>query len=151
VRIETLPGDRGKRQKPTRLGRGRGTGKGQTAGRGNKGYHARTGSGRRADFEGGQMRLVQRLPKRGFHPLDHVAYSPVNVGQLERFEAGAEVGPDVLYEARLVRKRSLPIKILATGELKKALRVRAHAFSDAARQKIVQAGGSCEPIESRRP
>ena len=146
MRIETLPGDRGKRQKPTRKGRGRGTGQGQTAGRGNKGYQARTGSGHRLGDEGGQMRLIRRLPKRGFHALDHIAFSPVNVGQLERFEAGAEVGPDALYEARLVRKRAMPIKILATGELTKALRIRAHAFSDAARQKIVQAGGSCEPI-----
>jgi large subunit ribosomal protein L15 len=151
VKIETLPGDRGKRQKPTRVGRGHGSGKGQTSGRGVKGFQARTGSRHRGGDEGGQMRLSRRLPKGGFHPLDHVQYSPVNVGQLEqRFEAGAEVGPEALHAARLVRQKLAPIKILATGEISKPLRVRAHAFSDAARQKILQAGGSCEPIEARR-
>jgi len=148
MRIETLPGDRGKRQKPLRKGRGRGTGKGQTAGRGNKGFHSRTGSSKRPGDEGGQMRLVRRLPKRGFHPLAHVCYSPVNVGQLEQFEAGTEVGPEALKTARLVRGKNSPIKILATGDLTRALKVRAHAFSQAARQKILQAGGSCEAIES---
>ncbi|MBM3335048.1 50S ribosomal protein L15, partial [Candidatus Sumerlaeota bacterium] len=145
IRIENLPGDRGRRQKPTRKGRGRGTGKGQTAGRGNKGFHARTGSGKRPGDEGGQTPLVQRLPKRGFHPLARIRYSPVNLNQIEkRFEAGAEVGAETLRAARLVRKKSAPIKILATGDLTKPLVVRAHAFSRAAREKIVQAGGSVE-------
>jgi len=149
MRIEQLPGDRGKRQKPMRKGRGRGTGKGQTAGRGTKGFHSRTGSSKRPGDEGGQMRLVRRVPKRGFHSIHHVHYRPVNVGQLERFEAGAEVGPNALEAVRLVHGKSHPIKILATGDLTKPLTVRAHAFSNAARQKIVQAGGRCEPIEVR--
>lgn len=150
MRMERLPGDRGKRQKPTRVGRGHGCGKGQTCGRGTKGYQARAGSGRRLGTEGGQMPLVQRLPKRGFHPVERVRYSPVNVGQLERFEAGTDVGPEALYAARLVRRKKTPIKILAEGELSKPLTVRAHAFSTAARQKILQAGGSCEAIGTRR-
>jgi len=146
VRIERLPGDRGKRQKPTRVGRGHGCGKGQTCGRGTKGYQARAGSGRRLGKEGGQMPLIQRLPKRGFRSVRQIRYSPVNVGQLERFEAGAEVGPEAFYAARLVRRKKAPIKILAEGELSKPLRVCAHAFSAAARRKILEAGGSCEPI-----
>jgi len=151
IRIESLPGDRGKRQKPTRKGRGRGSGKGQTAGRGTKGFHARAGSSKRPGDEGGQTPLVQRLPKRGFHPLVRVRYSPVNLSQLEeRFEAGAEVGPEILRAARLVRKKTLPIKILAGGDLTKPLRVSAHAFSRSAREKIVQAGGSVEVLEVGR-
>jgi large subunit ribosomal protein L15 len=150
VNIQELPGDRGRRQRRKLLGRGHGSGKGQTSGRGNKGFQARSGSDTRSGGEGGQMPLIRRLPKRGFHPLDKVRYNPVNVGQLERFDAGAEVGPEALQAARLVHGKTAPIKILATGELNKPLRVRAHAFSEAARQKILQAGGSCEPIESRR-
>lgn len=150
MKIHVLPGDRGKRQKPTRVGRGHGSGKGQTSGRGTKGFGARTGSSRRIGDEGGQMPLIRRLPKRGFTPLGKVRYSPINVSQLERFESGAEIGPEAFHAARLIRNKTAPIKILATGELSKPLRVRAHAFSEAARQKILQAGGSCEPIESRR-
>ena len=148
MKIQQLPGDRGKRQRRKLLGRGHGSGKGQTSGRGNKGFQARTGSDTRSGGEGGQMPLIRRLPKRGFHSLAKVRYSPVNVGQLERFDAGAEVGPDALRAARLVRGKPAPIKILATGELSKPLRIRAHSFSEAARQKILQAGGSCEPIEN---
>jgi len=151
MRIETLPGDRGKRRKPTRVGRGEGSGKGKTCGRGTKGYQSRSGSGRRWGDEGGQMPLIQRLPKRGFKPVRKVRYHAVNVGQLEeRFEAGAEIGPEALYEARLVRKKTGPVKILAEGEITKPLVVRAHAFSAAAREKIAKAGGKCEPIEMRR-
>lgn len=147
MRIENLPGDSGKRQKPTRVGRGEGSGKGKTCGRGSKGYHARAGSKRRLGNEGGQMPLIQRLPKRGFKSLARAAYHPVNVGHLERYVAGSEVGPEALYEARLVRKKNAPIKILAKGELSKALIVRAHAFSAAARQKIQAAGGTCELLK----
>lgn len=146
MRIEDLPGDTGRRQKPMRVGRGEGS-KGKTCGRGHKGYQSRSGSGRRLGDEGGQMPLIQRLPKRGFKPIARVVYHPVNVGQLERYEAGAEIGPEALYEARLVRKKTAPVKILANGELSKALTVRAHAFSAGARQKILAAGGACEVIK----
>jgi len=147
VKIETLPGDSGRKQKRIRRGRGHGSGKGQTAGRGTKGLQARSGgSRRRAGQEGGQMPLVRRLPKRGFHSLNKVRFRAVNVGQLDRFEAGAQVGPDALFAARLVRQKTAPIKVLAAGELNKALHVRAHAFSQAARQKILGAGGSCQTI-----
>jgi large subunit ribosomal protein L15 len=134
-----------------RVGRGHGSGKGQTSGRGTKGYQSRSGSKRRLGHEGGQMPLIQRLPKRGFYPVGREAYCPVNVGRLEaRFEAGADVGPESLYAARLVRKKGAPIKILAVGTLSKPLRVSAHAFSAAARQKILDAGGSCELITAPR-
>lgn len=148
MKIQTLPGDPGKRQKRTRRGRGHGSGKGQTSGRGNKGLQARSGGkkGRLGD-EGGQMPLIRRLPKRGFHPLDRIRFSAVNVGQLDKFPSGAQVGPETLLAARLVRKSGAPIKILAGGEVMKPLHIRAHAFSQSARQKILGAGGSCETIE----
>lgn len=150
MKIQQLPGDRGKRHRRKLLGRGHGSGKGQTSGRGVKGFQARSGSDTRSGGEGGQMPLIRRLPKRGFHPLAKVVFCPVNVGQLERFDAGAEIGPEALQAARLVRRKRAPIKILAAGELTKPLRVRAHSFSEAARQKILQAGGSCEPIKTPR-
>lgn len=148
MKIQALPGDRGKRQRPTRVGRGHGSGKGQTSGRGNKGLLARSGGTHRVGAEGGQMVLARRLPKRGFRSPDKIRYSPVNVGQLEQFEAGAQVGPEALFAARLVRKKAAPIKILATGELSKSLQISAHAFSEAAREKILQAGGRCAIIEN---
>jgi large subunit ribosomal protein L15 len=148
VRIETLPGDRGRKQKRKRVGRGHGSGLGQTSGRGSKGYQARSGSKRRLHREGGQMPLIQRLPKRGFYPRGRVAFSAVNLGQLnDRFESGEDVGPDALRAKRLVRDKRAPIKILATGTLTKALNVSAHAFSAAAQRKIQEAGGRCEIVE----
>jgi large subunit ribosomal protein L15 len=151
VRIETLPADRGRRQKRKRVGRGPGSGTGQTSGRGTKGFQARAGSTRRLGHEGGQMPLIQRLPKRGFYPVARVEYCAVNIGQLEaRFAADATIDPAALHAARLVRKKDVPVKILATGTLRKPLHVRAHAFSAAARQKILDAGGHCELIETRR-
>lgn len=150
MRIETLPGDPGKRRKRMRVGRGEGSGKGKTCGRGTKGYHSRAGSTKRLGDEGGQMPLVQRLPKRGFHPPNRVRYLAVNVGQLERFGPGADVGPEALYEARLIRKKRAPVKVLGEGELTRALTVRAHAFSASARKKIEQAGGKCQQIAVSR-
>lgn len=144
MRIENLPGDSGKRQKPIRVGRGEGSGKGKTSGRGMKGFQSRSGSNRRLGDEGGQMPLIQRIPKRGFKPLNRREYCPVNLQQLERFEANATVDRDSLYAARLIRKKNLPVKILANGELTKPLKVCVDAYSEAARKKIVDAGGSCE-------
>ena len=147
MRIENLPGDPGKRQTRKCVGRGEGSGRGKTSGRGSKGFHARAGSERRLGDEGGQMPLIQRLPKRGFTPVARVVFQAVNVGRLERCEAGAAVDPASLYAARVVRKKSAPIKILAGGELSKTLTVRAHAFSAAARRKIEAAGGTCEVVK----
>jgi large subunit ribosomal protein L15 len=146
MKIENLPGDPGRKQKPKRVGRGESSGWGRQSGRGNKGYYSRAGSGRRLGDEGGQMPLHRRLPKRGFTALDHRTYHIVNVGQLDRFEANAEVNPKALLAAGLIRRNAVPIKVLADGAVTKPLRVSAHAFSEAAREKITQAGGACETI-----
>jgi large subunit ribosomal protein L15 len=152
VRIETLPGDAGSKQKPKRVGRGEGSGNGKTCGRGHKGFQSRSGSTKRLGDEGGQMPLLQRLPKRGFTPLQRREFAVVNVGGLERFEAGATVDPETLRSTRLARRKDLPVKILAQGDLSKSLTVRAHAFSAGARKKIEAAGGTCEvvPMDSVR-
>jgi large subunit ribosomal protein L15 len=129
------------------VGRGRGSGHGTTAGRGGKGQTARTGSGIPAWFEGGQMPLIRRLPKRGFTNIFKKRYSLVNVGLLERFEAGQEVNPALLMSKGLVRGRSDGVKVLGTGALTKSLSVRAHKFSRSAVAKIEAAGGKVQVIE----
>jgi len=122
-----------------RKGRGVGSGLGKTAGRGQKGQYARNGVKR--GFEGGQTPLTRRLPKRGFTPPFQVRLAEVNVGDLDRFEAGAKVDEKALREHGLVKGRVERIKILGNGELKKKLTVSAHAFSKSAAQKIEKAGG----------
>jgi large subunit ribosomal protein L15 len=129
----------------TRRGRGIGSGLGKTAGRGHKGQKARSGGHIRPGFEGGQMPLYRRLPKRGFTNPFRVEYEVVNVQDLNRFEPGTEVTPELLREARLVR-RPLPVKILGEGELDRPLIVRAQAFSKSAREKIEAAQGRAEVI-----
>jgi large subunit ribosomal protein L15 len=129
----------------TRRGRGIGSGLGKTAGRGHKGQKARSGGHIRPGFEGGQMPLYRRLPKRGFINPFRVEYEVVNVQDLNRFEPGTEVTPELLREARLVR-RPLPVKILGEGELDRPLIVRAQAFSKSAREKIEAAQGRAEVI-----
>jgi large subunit ribosomal protein L15 len=130
-----------------RVGRGRAAGAGKTAGRGMKGYKARHNS--RLGFEGGQMPLARRVPKlKGFRNPNRQAWAVVNVERLARsFDAGAEVTPEAMLARGLVRK-GLPVKILARGDLDRALTVRAHAFSEAARVKIEGAGGRAEPVET---
>jgi len=126
-----------------RLGRGKAAGQGKTAGRGTKGYGARHNP--KPGFEGGQMPLQRRVPKlKGFTNPDRVAWAVVNVGRIgEAFERGAEVTPELLRERGMVRKGA-PVKVLGEGQLDRALTVRAHAISAAARAKIEQAGGSVE-------
>jgi large subunit ribosomal protein L15 len=126
-----------------RLGRGPGSGQGKTAGRGHKGEGSRSGSTLSPGYEGGQMPLARRLPKRGFHNPFRTEYQVVNLGSLERFEAGTRIDADVLRASGLVRGRK-KIKILASGECTKALTVRADAFSRQAREKITAAGGVAE-------
>lgn len=126
-----------------RIGRGPGSGTGKTAGRGHKGQRSRSGYSRRLGFEGGQMPLVRRVPKRGFHNLFRQSYVVVNLGQLA--EMSGEVGPAELAARGLVRETDR-IKILGDGEITAALTVRAHKFSRAAREKITAAGGRCEDI-----
>jgi large subunit ribosomal protein L15 len=140
---------------PKRLGRGKGSGTGKTAGRGHKGYGARAGSKRKVAYEGGQNPLFMRMRKmRGATKKQSMPIGPfrthtqpVNVADLEaRFEAGAEVTPETLKEAGLATRRH-PVKVLGRGALSTKLTVRAHAFSGSAREKIEAAGGTCEVIE----
>ena len=129
-----------------RVGRGPGSGHGKTAGRGHKGQGSRSGYRHQRGFEGGQMPLHRRVPKRGFTNIFRIEYDIVNLGDLaERFEAGASVTPETLATARLSRK-SRPVKILGDGELKKALNVSAHKFSASAKARIEAAGGRCEVL-----
>lgn len=145
MRLHELKPAPGSHTKKTRRGRGIGSGLGKTSGRGQKGQKARSGGGVRPGFEGGQMPLVRRLPKRGFKNPFRVEYEVVNVGQLNIFEPGTEVTPELLRQRRLVR-RDLPIKILGEGELDRPLTVRAQAFSASAREKIAAASGTAEVI-----
>jgi len=128
-----------------RVGRGPGSGHGKTAGRGYKGQKSRTGYRHQRGFEGGQMPLHRRVPKRGFTNIFRVEYDVVNISDLDRFETGASVTPQALAEARLSRK-SRPVKILGDGEIKKALTVSAHKFSASAKARIEAAGGRCEVL-----
>ncbi len=126
-----------------RLGRGRGSGTGKTAGRGHKGQKSRSGYSRRIGFEGGQMPLIRRVPKRGFTNIFRKEFAVVNVRDLSTLEG--EVTPEGLAVKGLVR-RGLPVKILGEGDLSVALAVRAHRFSRSARETIEAAGGSCEEL-----
>jgi large subunit ribosomal protein L15 len=128
-----------------RVGRGPGSGHGKTAGRGYKGQKSRTGYRHQRGFEGGQMPLHRRIPKRGFTNIFRVEYDIVNISDLDRFDAGAAVTLEALAERRLAR-RSRPVKILGDGAITKALTVSAHKFSAAARASIEAAGGRCEVI-----
>ncbi len=130
---------------PKRVGRGPGSGHGKTAGRGSKGQKSRSGYHSQRGFEGGQMPLHRRLPKRGFTNIFRVEYDIVNLSDLDRFEAGQKVTPESLVSLRLARK-SRPVKILGDGEIQKALNVSAHKFSASAQAKIEAAGGRCEVI-----
>lgn len=129
-----------------RIGRGHGSGTGKTAGKGHKGQNARSGGGVKAGFEGGQMPLQRRLPKRGFTPINKKVYALVNLRDLDQFETGSIVDLALLGKAGLVKKVSDGIKILADGELTKALTVKAHKFSQQAQEKIEAAGGKVEVL-----
>ena len=138
----------GSRKKKKRLGQGLGSGKGKTAGKGHKGQKARAGVSIKANFEGGQMPLARRIPKRGFSNFRFaVRYEIVNVADLEeRFDAGSEVTAEGLYALRLISGADKPVKILGVGELSKNLTVHANAYSASAANKIEAAGGKAEVI-----
>ena len=127
-----------------RLGRGTGSGLGKTSGKGHKGAKARSGGGKRPGFEGGQMPLYRRVPKRGFNNVFGTEYAEVNVERLEAFEDGAVVDAKALLEARIIRKELDGVKILGGGELTKKLTVKAAKFSESAKEKIEKAGGKAE-------
>ncbi len=138
----------GSRKKKKRLGQGLGSGQGKTAGKGHKGQKARAGVSIKANFEGGQMPLARRMPKRGFSNFRFaVKYEVVNIADLEeRFEAGTEIDAAALSELRLISGSDKPVKILGVGEISKNLTVRANAFSASAVKKIEAAGGKAEVI-----
>jgi len=143
--VHDLRPSRGATHSRKRVGRGPGSGHGKTAGRGNKGQKSRAGYRHQRGFEGGQMPLHRRVPKRGFTNIFRVEYDIVNLSDLDRFEAGAAVTPEVLSQMRLARA-SRPVKILGGGEIAKPLTVSAHKFSAGARARIEAAGGRCEVI-----
>ena len=147
MQVQELTADNGSRHRRKRLGRGRASGKGKTSGKGHKGQMARKGHKHKDGFEGGQMPLIRRIPKRGFKNVNRITYAPVNVSALERFEVGTEVTPAILREVGLVSGAFDGIKILGMGDLSRKLSVKAAAFSASAREKIEAAGGSCEVVE----
>jgi len=141
----------GSRHKRKRVGRGNASGHGTYSGKGLKGQKARSGKGPRAAFEGGQTPLVKRLPhRRGFTNIFRVEYVPVSVGQLERFEAGTEVTPELLRQVGIIKNLRQPVKVLGDGQISRALTVRVQKFSAAAKEKIEAAGGSVEEVARAR-
>ena len=146
MRIHELKKPEGSTKAPKRIGRGQGTGQGTTAGRGMNGQNSRSGGGVRLGFEGGQMPLYRRLPKRGFNNKWAKEYAEVNVKDLNRFEDGTEVDLGVLLAAGLVGKQLDGLKVLGNGELTKKLDVKAEKFSKSAVEKIEKAGGKAEVI-----
>ena len=147
MRLDELRAPSGARRPRKRVGRGNAS-KGTYSGRGMKGQKSRSGGGVRPSFEGGQLPLMKRLPtQRGFTNIFRVEYATVNVDELaSRFEGNAEVTPQALRDARLVRSRGAPVKVLGRGEIDRALTVSAHRFSSEARRKIEAAGGAAVEI-----
>ncbi len=146
MKLNQLTATPGATKARKRIGRGYGAGTGKTAGKGHKGQKARAGHGMRPGFEGGQMPLQRRIPKRGFNNIFAKEVVSVNVGSLNRFENGAEVTVETLKQAGIIKKTGDALKILANGELTKKLTVKADAFSEAAKAKIEAAGGKAEVV-----
>jgi large subunit ribosomal protein L15 len=146
MKLDELRPAPGSNKKRKRVGRGDGSGHGKTSGRGHKGQGARSGGNVQPGFEGGQMPLQRRLPKRGFHNIHRVEMAVVNVAQLDLLPAGSEASPESLAARGLVRGKHRQVKILGEGSLSKALTVRAHGFSAKAKEKIEAAGGKAEVI-----
>lgn len=145
--LSTLQPPEGAKRRKKRVGRGEGSGTGVTSGRGHKGQKSRSGYSSKRGFEGGQMPLHRRVPKRGFHNPFRLEYAVVNLDTLsDRFDDGAEVTPETLRELRIVRDSRALVKVLARGELSKKLTVRAHKFSTKAREAITAAGGEADVV-----
>ena len=144
MKLHDLSPADGSRRSRKRVGRGPGSGNGKTAGRGHKGQRSRSGFSRRPGFEGGQMPLTRRVPKRGFTSIFRTEYAVVNLDRLEGL--GAEITPELLVE-RGVARQGMPVKILGGGEVGEAISVTAHKFSKSAREKIEKAGGRCEVVD----
>ncbi len=146
MRLNTLKPSAGSRKAKKRVGRGPGSGSGKTAAKGHKGQKARSGGVKGPGFEGGQMPLIRRVPKRGFINIFRKIFQIVNLDRFNQFEKNTIVNPELLKEKGIIGKISNPIKILGDGELKTPLTVQAHAFSKGAIEKIVSAGGKAEVI-----
>jgi large subunit ribosomal protein L15 len=152
MRLHNLKPRPGAKHRRKRLGQGESSGHGKTAGRGGKGQTARSGSSIRIGFEGGQMPLIRRMPKRGFNNARHtIRYVAVNLESLNRFDDGAKIDVEALRQAGLANGPVKLIKILGDGELTRKLTVSAHAFSASARSKIEAKGGACEVISAAAP
>ena len=146
MRLNELRPAKGARKKEKRIGRGPGSGHGKTSTKGHKGQLARAGGGKAPGFEGGQMPLIRRIPKRGFHNIFRIEYTVVNLKMLTRFEGQEDITPQRLREAGLVKSRNARIKILGEGELTRPLVIQAHRFSQSAIVKIQKAGGKAEVL-----
>ena len=146
MKLHDLSPTAGSTKESKRIGRGHGSGQGKTAGKGHKGQKARAGRGMRPGFEGGQMPLQRRLPKRGFKNIFATEYMAVNVSKLNNFEDGAVVNADALLEVGIIKKALDGVKILGNGDITKKITVQAAAFSETAKQKIEAAGGKAEVI-----
>ena len=147
MKLHTIKPNAGATFTKKRVGRGIGSGLGKTSGKGHKGQNARSGGGVRQGFEGGQLPLFRRLPKRGFsNAMFKVRYAVINLSDLNKFEDGAVVTPELLSEMGLVKKQLDGIKVLGNGKLEKKLVVKAHRFSDVAKEQIEKLGGKAEVI-----
>ena len=144
MRLDELKPAEGSKFTAKRVGRGIGSGNGKTSGKGHKGQNARSGGGVRPGFEGGQMPIYRRLPKRGFNNIFAKQYVTINVEVLDKFDDGAEVTPELLKEAGVISKTLDGVKILGRGEVTKKLTVKAAKFTESAKEKIEKAGGKAE-------
>ena len=150
MKLNDLRPNEGSKKKSKRVGRGTAAGQGKTSGRGQKGQNSRSGSGGNLYRQGGNLPFYRRLPfirGEGFTPPNQVEYNEVNVEQLDRFKAKTEVNPEVLLEARLIRKAKNPVVLLGNGEIKKALSVKVHRITKTAQAKVEAAGGTIEIIK----
>lgn len=147
LKLNDIQPSAGSHKQSRRVGRGTGNGKGCTAGKGNNGHSARSGSGYKPYFEGGQTPLTRRLPKRGFESPFKIDYQIVNVGTLAELDAGGkEITADMLFEKGIIKDKDRPVKVLGEGDVTKPIVVRAHAFSKTAREKIEKVKGKVEAI-----
>lgn len=146
MKLGELSLQEGSKKRPKRVGRGPGSGHGKTSGKGHKGYKARSGAGKGAEFEGGQMPLVRRVPKRGFVNIFKKDFSVINLEALERFDGKEAITPELLKETGIIKRSAKAVKVLGDGDIHKPLTIKAHKFSKGALQKIQAAGGKAEVL-----
>ena len=146
MRLDDLNASKGANKRPKRVGRGMGSGHGKTSCRGHKGQKARSGSKLRPGFEGGQMPLARRVPKRGFRNPFKKRYQIINIQKLNRFKKDSTLTPQMFQEQGIIKNTDLPVKILSTGSINKTLNIQVHAVSKQAKEKIEKAGGKVELI-----